>query len=87
MNVPTLAAHALWILHILISSLRSQERKEKLVFLSRTVGTWFARGKAMLGFLQAVQKWGFDWFLTSHNWHILNDYKSPDTLLKSRVAL
>lgn len=51
------------------------------------MGTWFAGGKAMLGFLQAVQKWGFDWFLTSHNWHILNDYKRPDTLLKSRVAL
>lgn len=72
---------------ILISSLRCRQRKERLVFLSRTVGTWFAGGKATLGFLQAVQKWGFDWFLTTHNWHILNDFKRPDTLLKNRVAL
>lgn len=51
------------------------------------MGTRFAGGKAALGFLQAVQKWDFDWFLNSHIWHILNDYKRLDTLLKSRVAL
>lgn len=81
------AAPAFRTLRILMLSLRSRQRKEKLVFFCGTVGTGFAGGKAALGFLQAAEKWDFDWFLNSHNWHILNNYKRLATLLKSRAAL